>query len=51
MWDISGDAYDPFDGVGIELAELSLDEPELEATMFFDDGNGGEETDTIRVPS
>jgi hypothetical protein len=38
-------------GVGIELAELSLDEPELEATMFFDDGNGGEETDTIRVSS
>ncbi|XP_058759672.1 uncharacterized protein LOC131632983 [Vicia villosa] len=51
LWDISGDAHDPLDGVGIELAELSLDEPELEVTMFFDDGNGGEETDTIRVSS
>ncbi|MCI76743.1 HAT family dimerization domain containing protein, partial [Trifolium medium] len=30
-------------------AALSLDEPKLEATLFFDDGNGGEETDTIRV--
>lgn len=44
-------AHDPLDGVGIELVELSLNEPELEATMFFDDGNGGEETDTIRVSS
>jgi hypothetical protein len=51
MWDISGDAHDPFNGVGIELAELSLDEPELEATMFFDDGNVGEEIDTICVSS
>ena len=49
MWDSSGDAHDPLNGVGIELAVLSSDEPELEATMFFDDGNGGEETDTIRV--
>jgi len=49
LWDVSGDAHDPLYGVGIELAELSLDEPELEATMFFDDGNGREETDTIRV--
>ncbi|AES79525.2 transmembrane protein, putative [Medicago truncatula] len=44
-------AHDPLDGVGIELAELSLDEPELEALMFFDDGNRGEETDTISVSS
>jgi len=51
LWDISGDPHDPLDGVGIELVDLSLDEPELEATMFFDDGNGGEETDTIRVSS
>ncbi|MCI77154.1 HAT family dimerization domain containing protein, partial [Trifolium medium] len=39
---------DPLDGVGIELAELSLDEPESEATMFFDDRNGREKTDIIR---
>jgi hypothetical protein len=51
LWDISGDAHDLLDGVEIELAKLSLDEPELEATMFFDDGNRGEETDTIRVSS
>jgi len=51
LWDISGDAHDPLGGVGIKLAELSLDETELEATMFFGDGNGGEETDTIRVSS
>ncbi len=51
MWDISGDAHDLLDGVGIELAELSLDEPGFKATMFFDYGNEGEETDTIRVSS
>ncbi|GAU16301.1 hypothetical protein TSUD_299330 [Trifolium subterraneum] len=49
LWDISGDAHEALDAVGIEFAALSLDEPELEVTMFFDDGNGGEETDTIRV--
>ncbi|KEH25447.1 hypothetical protein MTR_6g023775 [Medicago truncatula] len=43
MWDIGGDAHEPLDGVGIELAELSLDEPDLEAYLYLDDGNGGEE--------
>lgn len=43
MWDISGDAHEPLDGVGIELAELSLDEPDLEVDLYLDDGNGGEE--------
>jgi len=51
LWDISGDAHDLLDGNGIELVELSLDEPEFKATLFFDYGNGGEETDTIRVSS
>jgi hypothetical protein len=37
LWNISGDAHDSLDGVGIELARLSLDELELEATMFYDD--------------
>ena len=35
MWDVGGDS---FDGVGIlELADLSLDKPELEV-MLFEDG-------------
>lgn len=49
LWDISGDEHEALDAVEIEFAALSLDEPELEVTMFFDDGNGGEEIDTIRV--
>ena len=43
MWDISRDAHEPLDDVGIKLAELSLDEPDLEADLYLDDGNGGEE--------
>ncbi|AES59467.2 hypothetical protein MTR_1g019730 [Medicago truncatula] len=43
MWDIIGDAHEPLDGVGIELAELSLDELNLEADLYLNDGNGGEE--------
>ncbi|MCI49994.1 hypothetical protein A2U01_0071238, partial [Trifolium medium] len=31
--------------------ELSLDESELDATMFFGDGNEGDETNTICVSS
>jgi hypothetical protein len=49
MWDISGDAHEPLDGDGIELAELSLDEPDLEVDLYLDDGNGGEEIETIIV--
>jgi hypothetical protein len=49
MWDISGDAHEPLDSVGIELAELSLDEPDLEVDLYLDDGNGGEEIETINV--
>ncbi|GAU35525.1 hypothetical protein TSUD_155560 [Trifolium subterraneum] len=30
LWDISGDAHEALDAVGIEFAALSLDEPELE---------------------
>ena len=33
----------------LELAELSLDEPELEAMLFLDDGNEGEENETGSV--
>lgn len=38
MWDISGDAHDSLDDTGVlEIAELSLDEPELEAMVFVDE--------------
>ncbi|KAG4996813.1 hypothetical protein JHK85_028252 [Glycine max] len=51
LWDINGDVHDPLDdnaGV-LEMANLSLDEPDLEAMLFLDDGNGREENETIRV--
>ncbi|KAH1228527.1 hypothetical protein GmHk_10G028505 [Glycine max] len=50
LWDINGDVHDPLDdnaGV-LEMANLSLDEPDLEAMLFLDDGNGREENETIR---
>lgn len=35
MWDVGGDAFDSLDGVGLlEIASLSLDEPEMEAILF-----------------
>ena len=35
MWDVGGDSFDTMAGVGLlEVAELSLDEPELEAVSF-----------------
>ena len=38
MWDIGEDTFDSFDGVGIlEVANLSLDEPDLEAILFTED--------------
>ncbi|RZC19025.1 hypothetical protein D0Y65_006031 [Glycine soja] len=51
LWDINGDVHDPLDdSVGVlEMADLSLDEPDLEAMLFLNDGNGGEENETIRV--
>ena len=50
MWDIAGDEFTPFDeGHGIlEVANLSLDEPELESVFFTDErdnNNGGEQND------
>ena len=42
MWDIAGDAFDSFQDIGeLEIAQLSLDEPELEAMVFSEDGNRG----------
>jgi hypothetical protein len=35
MWDVGGDSFDSFGGIGVlEVAGLSLDEPELQATTF-----------------
>ncbi|KAL8528684.1 hypothetical protein ACS0TY_006219 [Phlomoides rotata] len=41
MWDVAGDAFDSMDDVGIlGIANLSLDEPELESVLFCDEGEG-----------
>ncbi|KAG5554065.1 hypothetical protein RHGRI_011812 [Rhododendron griersonianum] len=38
LWDICGDAFDSIGGVGmLEVADLSLDEPEMEAVIFRDE--------------
>ncbi|KAJ7971487.1 Dimer_Tnp_hAT domain-containing protein [Quillaja saponaria] len=38
MWDISGDEWDPLEGAGVlEIANLSLDELDLESVLFTDD--------------
>ncbi|KAF1888760.1 hypothetical protein Lal_00036802 [Lupinus albus] len=50
MWDIAGDAWEDFDSVGtLQVATLSLDEPKVEAVLFIDDGQGGDEIDTISI--
>ena len=37
MWDIGGDRFDPLDGAEeLEIASLSLDEPEMEAMIMLD---------------
>ena len=39
-----------FEGVGIvEVASLSLDEPDLETIIFTDDGEGNDKIEIIRV--
>ncbi|KAL6538748.1 hypothetical protein OROGR_012736 [Orobanche gracilis] len=41
MWDVTGDAFDSMDDIGIlGIANLSLDEPELECVLFADEGEG-----------
>ena len=38
MWEIAGDTHDSFEDVRVlEVANLSLDEPELETVVFIDD--------------
>nr|KYP55834.1 hypothetical protein KK1_002059 [Cajanus cajan] len=50
MWDIGGDAWDSFGGVeNLEVTSLSLDEPEMKGVLFTDDGQGGDEIDTILI--
>ncbi|KAJ1376945.1 hypothetical protein SESBI_49404 [Sesbania bispinosa] len=50
LWDLAADEWDPSEGVGVlEVASLSLDEPDLEAVLFIDDGDGNDEIDTVRV--
>ena len=35
MWDVGGGSFDSLGGIGIlEVADLSLDEPELQAVSF-----------------
>ena len=49
IWDVGGDGFESFSGVGIlEVASLSLDEPEMEAISFEEqvqDGNAEEGED------
>ncbi|KAL6527847.1 hypothetical protein OROMI_029658 [Orobanche minor] len=41
MWDVVGDAIDSMDDIGIlGIANLSLDEPELESVLFGDEREG-----------
>ena len=51
MWDISGDAFDPFDGDAgvLEVANVSFDEPDMEAVLFTEDGNEGDGIATVNV--
>ncbi|CAL5185600.1 unnamed protein product [Lathyrus oleraceus] len=50
MWDIGGDEWSFSDGVGIlEVASLSLDEPNMEAILFIEYEEGNSDIDTVRV--
>ncbi|WVZ56169.1 hypothetical protein U9M48_006740 [Paspalum notatum var. saurae] len=46
MWDVGGDAFDSLGGIGLlEVADLSLDEPELQAVSF---GMGDVEAENLQ---
>ncbi|KAF7844401.1 Dimer_Tnp_hAT domain-containing protein [Senna tora] len=50
MWDIGGDRAEPFDGAGtLEVSSFSLDESELEAVIFTNNGQGNNEISTVQV--
>lgn len=43
MWDVGGDAFDLSEDVGVlGIANLSLDEPELEAEFIEEEANLGD---------
>ncbi|KAG6476013.1 hypothetical protein ZIOFF_065248 [Zingiber officinale] len=47
MWDVGADGFDYMDMEGasiLEIANLSLDEPELESVLFTDEGGVGDDT-------
>ncbi|XP_028116342.1 uncharacterized protein LOC114314098 [Camellia sinensis] len=40
LWGVGGDAFDSLEGAGLlEIASLSLDEPDMEAVIFTDEGD------------
>ncbi|XP_028071035.1 uncharacterized protein LOC114273439 [Camellia sinensis] len=48
LWDVGGDAFDSLEGAGLlEIASLSLDEPDMEAVIFTEDE--GEQVEPIDV--
>ncbi|KAF7834701.1 DUF659 domain-containing protein [Senna tora] len=50
MWDIGGDRWEHFDGLGtLEVASLSLDELELEADLLVADGGENDEIPIVEV--
>ncbi|KAL8464162.1 hypothetical protein ACS0TY_033905 [Phlomoides rotata] len=50
MWDVAGDAFDSMDDVGIlGVANLSLDEPELESVLFGGDEGPCNDDHPIRL--
>lgn len=47
-WDIAGVSFDSFEDVGmLEVANLSLDEPELEGGVLEDHGGGESDNDVV----
>ena len=45
MWDVGGDSFHSLGGIGVlEVADLSLDEPELQAVTF---GVDAQEVDVV----
>lgn len=48
LWDIAGDAFDSFEDVGmLEIANLSLDEPDLEVEVLDDDDAAGDKDEDV----
>ncbi|CAL5418993.1 unnamed protein product [Camellia sinensis] len=50
MWDIAGDNFDSLDDIGmLGIANLSLDEPAMEAILFTDEGEDGGGGEDVRI--